>query len=169
MNFEIRLDPNCTELDEHTLNLREHLFKIKEERESNLNRTDVTDGQQSVGSAGRRMAELDVAAEAEVIAYVEHQDYTGIQGGNDAPLITLGDHLANLVVVSPMKDLWNGRYIGQFDFSDTNEDYEGTANDRENLGDVAVVSPEWSFTRPGRYRFRVFGNNQLVHIHGESH
>ena len=34
-----------------------------------------------------------------------------------------------------MKDLWNGAYTGQLDFSEANEDYEGTATDRENLGE----------------------------------
>ena len=34
-----------------------------------------------------------------------------------------------------MKDLWTGSYTGQLDFSEANEDYEGTATDRENLGE----------------------------------
>ena len=34
-----------------------------------------------------------------------------------------------------MKDLWTGSYTGKLDFSEANEDYEGTATDRENLGE----------------------------------
>ena len=90
VNFEIRLDPNCTELDEHTLSLREQLFQVEEERDSNLNRS---------GDGGRRrMAELlngDPTAEAEVVSYAEHQDFS-VMHRTDEPLITLGDHMANL-------------------------------------------------------------------------
>ena len=97
MNFEIRLDPNCTELDAHTLSLREQLFQVEEERDSNLNRSG--DGGRTQGTLGRRrMAELlDPADEAEVVSYAEHQDFS-VMKGNDEPLITLGDHMANLVI-----------------------------------------------------------------------
>ena len=96
MNFELRLDPNCTELDEHTLSLREQLFQVEEERNSNLNRSG--DGGRTQGKGRRRMAELlDPAAEAELVSYAEHQDFS-VMKGNDEPLITLGDHMANLVI-----------------------------------------------------------------------
>ena len=95
VNFEIRLDPNCTELDEHTLSLREQLFQVEEERDSNLNRSG--DGGRTQGTLGRRrMAELlDPADEAEVVSYAEHQDFS-VMKGNDEPLITLGDYMENL-------------------------------------------------------------------------
>ena len=97
VNFEIRLDPNCTELDEHTLSLREQLFQVEEERDSNLNRSG--DGGRTQGTLGRRqMAELlngDPTAEAEVVSYAGYQDFSVMQG-TDEPLITLGDHMANL-------------------------------------------------------------------------
>ena len=96
VNFELRLDPNCTELDEHTLSLREQLFQVEEERNSNLNRSG--DGGRTQGKGRRRMAELlDPAAEAELVSYAEHQDFS-VMKGNDEPLITLGDHMANLVI-----------------------------------------------------------------------
>ena len=106
MNFEIRLDPNCTELDEHTLSLREQLFQVEEERDSNLNRsgdggrtlarTGPDFGQTQGTSGRRRMAELlDPATEAEVVSYAEHRDFS-VMHGTDEPLITLGDHMANL-------------------------------------------------------------------------
>ena len=95
VNFEIRLDPNCTELDEHTLSLREQLFQVEEERDSNLNRSG--DGGRTQGTLGRRrMAELlDPADEAEVVSYAEHQDFS-VMPGTDEPLITLGDYMENL-------------------------------------------------------------------------
>ena len=94
VNFELRLDPNCTELDEHTLSLREQLFQVEEERNSNLNRSG--DGGRTQGKGRRRMAELlDPAAEAELVSYAEHQDFS-VMHGTDEPLITLGDHMANL-------------------------------------------------------------------------
>ena len=101
MNFEIRLDPNCTELDAHILSLGEQLFQVKEERDSNLNRSG--DGGRTQGRTQgegnwmgrRRMQELDPAEEAEAASYVERQDFSVMQG-TDEPLITLGDHVANL-------------------------------------------------------------------------
>ena len=42
-----------------------------------------------------------------------------------------------------MKDLWNGVYRGQLDFSEANEDYEGTATDRENLGESLSRVVAW--------------------------
>ena len=99
MNFEIRLDPNCTELDEHTLSLREQLFQVEEERDSNLNRSGDggrTQGEESGGRTGRRRTqELDPAEEAEAVSYAERQDFSVMQGTGE-PLTTLGDHVANL-------------------------------------------------------------------------
>ena len=95
MNFEIRLDPNCTELDEHILSLGEQLFQVDAERDSNLNRSGGGGISASTDARGRRMQELDPAEEAEAVSYAERQDFSVMQGTGE-PLTTLGDHVANL-------------------------------------------------------------------------
>ena len=55
--------------------------------------------------------------------------------------------------------------IGALDFTDRNKMYESTAADRSLLGGGRVVTPNFEFSRPGRYRFRIFANDQVVHIH----
>ena len=62
--------------------------------------------------------------------------------------------LDNLVIKAPLADNWDGSYQGSLDFTETNEMYADTAVERQNLGGEPLVSPNWRFTRPGRYHFR---------------
>jgi hypothetical protein len=179
VTFDIRMDPNCTDLDEHILDLREHLFAIEEERETNLNRTtsathtdyghaswqsDMNAGKTSTQTrSGRRMEEVDPGLDAEVEAQISH--LSGDITSNDEPQISLSEGLSNLVHIAPMADNWDGSYAGKLDFTESNELYESTASDRETLGAERLVAPNFEFTRPGRYRMRIFANGQVVHFH----
>ena len=92
LNFELRMDPVPTELDEHTLSFREHLFVIEEERERNRNNS----------VSGRR--QLDEALPLDEAFSDDNAD--GIM--SEGPHIRLSDGLSNLTLISPMQDNWDG-------------------------------------------------------------
>lgn len=59
------------------------------------------------------------------------------------------------------------------DFTHNNAHYESTANERQILGGEPLTSPDWRFTQPGRYHFRLFAgvgpskDYSLVHIYDQ--
>lgn len=138
------------------------MFEIEEQRAENLNRTS------SDALHGRRLAEFNTLQEDEVKESISREMSSGgLETSGDEPQISLSETVSKLTLKAPFLDTWDGSYEAKLDFTEHNPLYEATAGDRENLGGERLVSPNFEFTRPGRYRFRIFANDQIIHIHGE--
>ena len=164
VNFEIRLNPEYVELDDHTISMRDHIFRHN-------NRT-AYDYNADHSRTGRRLQDTDVitAEEAEAsdalgaeYASLPDGDLSMSIGG-DSSLETMSEAIANMSIIAPFLDNWDGSLTAKFDFTSDNEYYESTANDRVNFGGEALRPTEFVFANPGRYHFRIFCNDMVVHF-----
>jgi Ca2+-binding EF-hand superfamily protein len=160
VNFDLRLDPNFIELDEYTMGMHDDIFRA----DSVSNISDSQLGRR------RRQQVVDQSILDEAVHVLEE----GTANGGDSSMAfgghqtSVSDSVQNLSVIVPILDNWDGTYTAKLDFSSANEYYELTAIDRINLGGEALQPTDFVFTSPGRYGFRVFCNEQLIHFHESS-
>lgn len=168
--------------DEATISLQQHLFDIDLQRRRNVNESSrVGSTQQSaqewvcVGCERGRRRQLDEVLSDEnadeIAAVAEGMQSVGAV--DDEPDVDLSSTLANLTLVAPFLDNWDGTYMAKFDFTEQNTLYEASATDRENLNGEQLLPPDWKFSKPGRYAFRIFHGKgpsedyKPLHIHDQ--